>query len=527
MKWIPCIAVAAGLFWGAISCADAAEFRIKGQLLTGLGLGETSLTRWVDYNNGRQRENVQDMFQASQRLRLQLGVVTSKGLSGTMCFEVGDIQWGNFDQEGVLGTDRADRIKMKRAFLDWTVPQTDLEFRIGLQGVALPGTAGGSVVLDTDVAGVTASWQYNKNVGLTVLWARPFNDDFEDIAIEGVRYKLKDLHSVDLFALLLPLKSDGIAITPWAMYGLRHRNTDRVTYRNQNGTISTLPPYNENHADGYPNFTLLPYFGWKDNNAPAMQYTDRKHGSMFWAGLPFSVSAWEPWNIEVDLNYGYVESLGSYATYLWSDLTTVHSTRSSTKRQGWLVKALAEYKLGWATPGIFGWYASGDDGNPQNGSESMPSLAPKGTFTSFMGHGNYGWGPGPGYVDKGLSYAGTWGIGLRLKNMSFINEFDHTLSVTYWGGTNNSAGIRYLPAASSWNYGTDHADGPYLTTKDGLLEFNLINTWRIQKNLEMNLELGYIANFMSSSTWDQAGAGDTSFGGQNAWKTQLIMAYTF
>lgn len=44
--------------------------------------------------------------------------------------------------------------------------------------------------------------------------------------------------------------------------------------------------------------------------------------------------------------------------------------------------------MDWGTPGIFGWYASGDDGNVKNGSERMPSIAGAGNFTSFIGDGN-------------------------------------------------------------------------------------------------------------------------------------------
>ena len=58
--------------------------------------------------------------------------------------------------------------------------------------------------------------------------------------------------------------------------------------------------------------------------------------------------------------------------------------RGDTQREGWLVKALVEYKMDWGTPGIFGWYASGDDGNVKNGSERMPTVSGCGNFMSFM-----------------------------------------------------------------------------------------------------------------------------------------------
>ena len=68
---------------------------------------------------------------------------------------------------------------------------------------------------------------------------------------------------------------------------------------------------------------------------------------MFWAGLPISLTLWDPLNVELDINYGYVESMGRYDALRYNDLT---SRMGSTEREGWLVKALVEYKMDWGTP---------------------------------------------------------------------------------------------------------------------------------------------------------------------------------
>ena len=70
-------------------------------------------------------------------------------------------------------------------------------------------------------------------------------------------------------------------------------------------------------------------------------------------------------------------------------------------------------------------------------------------------------------------------------------------------------------------------DGPYLTTNDGLLEFNLVNSWQIYENLEANLELGYIVNMMDKDTWDKSYVSNRNWSKQDAWKAQLIFAYSF
>ena len=234
----------------------------------------------------------------------------------------------------------------------------------------------------------------------------------------------------------------------------------------------------------------------------------------------------DPLHIEFDINYGYSEAMGRYDVLKRG----VESVRASTGRQGWLAKALVEYKLDWGVPGIFGWYASGDDGNVKNGSERMPSIAGAGNFTSFVGDGNLSWSPVANGCDWSMSYAGTWGIGAQLKDMSFIENVSHTFRLAYWGGTNATSMVKYMKDASSWQAGYG-GDGPYLTTNDGLLEFNLVNTWQAYEHLSVNLELGYVANMIDKDTWKKAGynngAGNGSFDKQDAWKAQVVFQYSF
>ena len=200
--------------------------------------------------------------------------------------------------------------------------------------------------------------------------------------------------------------------------------------------------------------------------------------------------------------------------------------RGSTERQGFLAKALVEYKMEWGVPGIFGWYASGDDGDVKNGSERMPSIAAAGNFTSFMGDGNLAWAPNGAWYDRDLSYAGTWGVGLQIRDMSFVEDLKHTFRVAYWGGTNSPSMVKYMDSSTAWSSGYGTNDGPYLTTNDGLLEFNLVNSWQIYENLEANLELGYIVNMIDDDTWKKGYMPD-SYEKQDAWKAQLVFAYTF
>ena len=498
MKKILTLMLAAGMLLGAASGAKAIDFKASGEWLVGFGLGDGSLIKDVD-NKKRHHE---DTFNAGQRVRLQLDAVASESLSGTVFFEIGDQMWGNAESGGALGADGKE-VKVKNAYIDWMVPNTDLKLRMGLQAVAMPNVAGGS-------AAVVASYQFNDNVGLTALWMRPLNDNYAG-RVHGDRedYQKNYLDNMDLFALMLPLKFDGVELTPWAMYGMQGKNT-----RFNEGGVET--------ADGALDVTLPGYL--PGMNEFALGKTSKAYGSMFWAGLPVAITAFDPLNIEFDINYGYVEAMGRYDVLKrGTDLV-----RGNSKREGWLVKALVEYKMDWGTPGIFGWYASGDDGNVKNGSERLPSIAGAGNFTSFMGDGNLAWGTGYNFYDNNLTYAGTWGVGLQIADVSFVEDLKHTFRVAYWGGTNSPSMVKYMGSGVAWDDTTAAQDGPYLTTNDGLLEFNLVNSWQIYENLEANLELGYIVNMMDKDTWDKSYISEQrNWSKQDAWKAQLIFAYSF
>ena len=88
--------------------------------------------------------------------------------------------------------------------------------------------------------------------------------------------------------------------------------------------------------------------------------------------------------------------------------------------------------------------------------------------------------------------------------------------------------IHILESASAWAYGYGENTSPYLTTNDALVEFNLVNSYKIYENLEMNLELDYVINCMDNSTWKKANGGNGgSFSKQDMWKAQVVFAYSF
>lgn len=525
-KTIQILFLAAGLCLGSMNNVHAIDFKAQGEWLVGFGAGSGELYSHYREPGGSQKHklNNNDIFEAGQRFRLQLDAVASESLSGTVYFEIGDIRWGQAESGGALGADSKDVIKLKNAYIDWAVPDMDLSVRMGIQGLSLPNAAGGSAVMDADVAGIVANYKINDNVGITGIWMRPVNDNFDGSYFTREDDRAHYLDNMDLFAITIPITLDGFEITPWAMYGMLGKNS-----------LRGLAPVNESEpwetSDGILGLTvpgLTPGFNFKNGNPLDSTSTSKNYGSMFWAGLPIVISALDPLNIEIDLNYGYVEEMGRFDVIKRGNDNDV--VRGSTRREGWLAKALVEYKTDFGVPGIFGWYASGDDGNVKNGSERFPSIAGAGNFTSFIGDGNLAWGTFDDSCDWAMTYSGTWGIGAQIRDVSFIEDLSHTLRVALWGGTNSPSMVKYMENAYSWREGYG-GDGPYLTTNDNLLEFNLVNQWQVYENLEVNFELGYVVNMYDSDTWEKSGyyggAGNGSFEKQDAWKAQLTFAYTF
>jgi hypothetical protein len=130
-----------------------------------------------------------------------------------------------------------------------------------------------------------------------------------------------------------------------------------------------------------------------------------------------------------------------------------------------------------------------------------------------------------------MGYSGTWGIGLQVRDMSFLEDLTHTFRVALWGGTNSPKMAKYAANSYGWNNSCSMAesngyDEVYMTKMDYLLEFNLVNSYQMYENFEVNFELGYIVNMFDHDVWKKA-ANRTAYTKQDAWKAQLIFAYRF
>ncbi|WP_165076262.1 MULTISPECIES: outer membrane homotrimeric porin [unclassified Desulfovibrio] len=501
MKKIATLLLAAGLVFGAATGASAIDFKAKGQWIMSFDYGQNGT--FMGKNDGHRKAgfgNGEDDFEARQRVRLQLDAVASESLSGTVYFEIGDTMWGQNSSGGALGADQKI-VELKQAYIDWMAPETDLKVRMGIQNITTPAYASGNSILNDDVAGVVANYQVNEMVGITAFWARPYNDNFAGYTDKYGHNKWRQnyMDNMDFGGLLVPLALDGAKVTPWGMYGAIGPNT----FRNATTEKDALGQWPDKMVNNWSGNLKNMGAGWKFANAGLFPVNGAMHrdfkpannerklstyGNAWWGGISSEITMWDPFRVAFDFEYGSVT---------WED-------DGRLNRQGWFATLLAEYKLDWAIPGIYGWYASGDDSNPANGSERLPSLDGNNTNK----YSNFAFDGDP-YIARdavvGHSMAGTWGIGGRLKDMSFIDDLKHTFRINYIGGTNSTTMAKKMSNAGLWanSGGVDNVmgmDALYLTTGDSALEIGLSNYYKMYDNFTISLEADYIALWLDTST---------------------------
>lgn len=509
MKKLVTLLLAAGLTISAANSASAVEVRASGTFdfaFEGYNNinGASSFLDNNDFlhNTGVRGNNKH--FDAVQRMRLGLDFIMSENLAAYYEAQVGIFSWGgpsrgltggqggNYNENlgGALGT-RAANIVTRQIYLDWMIPNTDIKIRMGQQVYRLPSYAMASPVLDDTATGITAYVPFNGDVALSGYWIRALSDPRRgtDSSIQNINNG-----NFDLFGLNLNLRYDGFEITPWGAVGLLGDNADEV--KGGAGVIAGVLP-----VTGYDRLY------WDVDNLYGYRHATKS--TVWFGGIGGEMTRFDPFRLAVDFYYS-----GTDNKY------------KSTERQGWFVAGSAEYRTAYGTPALKGWYASGDDDNPTNGSERPLTLS--GAFNpgaSIYFHGRYSIANTIHNGDAG----GTWGLSAQWNNLSFIERLYHSLRVTYFQGTNDKNMPIYLNRAyltgNPREARTRVTPSTYLTTKDHIIEVDFDTTYSIYKNLATVLELGYAFQNFDDDVWRLADGRTADY--SNAWRAALNFRYTF
>ncbi len=172
---------------------------------------------------------------------------------------------------------------------------------MGIQGMALPSFTTESQVFNDDVAGITASYQFNENVGVTALWARPWNDNFNGDNNKTGKDGLNNyMDNVDLGALLVPLTFDGVKVTPWVMYAAIGPNA----FRSDNNYLGSV----SGTSAKFPTAGMFPVAGSRHKDGSNATKKLGEYGNTIWAGLTGEVTMFDPIRIAWEVNYGSASS---------------------------------------------------------------------------------------------------------------------------------------------------------------------------------------------------------------------------
>lgn len=458
--------------------AQAIDFKISGQWKVAF-----------QYSNvAPMGVNGADRFGALQVFRTQVDAVASENLSGTVLVEIGTNEWGQSSTGAALGAD-GQVVEIRYAYLDWMIPETEIKVRMGLQLLMLPGILsrwGFGAVFGHDMAGISVSSPVyhsdSLNVDASFFWARPYNDNSEEYYTDG---STRHLDNLDVFALSVPIVTGPLKINPWVMYAMIGKYA-----------LSGLRTVNE-PAIVVPRGGLMPVMGsgsYVNGFQSYVKGLDRAWGDGIWAGLCGEFFITDSLRFAFEGAYGSV-NMGEVRHYKGFGGDDTFQAR----RAGWYVGARLDYKLDWGTPGILAWYGPGDDDNPYNGSERLPSFnTPFGVTALGFGGGDF---DAVTWKVLGHNPSGMLGVVAQIDDISFIEDLTHVIRFGHYWGTNSPE----MPKKANMTW-PSRSDGPmgYLTTTDTAWEVNLVNRYKIYENLEVGLELAYVRLNLDGDTWGEA-----------------------
>ena len=453
MKKLITLLVAGCMVLGSLGTAAAVDVKVSGQWQWHYGYYSHNSLMSADETGSHQ-----DRLRFRQRLRVQTRFIASETLSGMLNFEIGDLNWGNNSNTGASGGRQgggldADgyEIKVKWAFLDWTLPGTQVKTRMGVQALSFPAVVAGNPVFDADVAGISVSSQLTPELGLNFFYARPYDS--------GWGSESANLYDeMDVFGVMVPIKTSAVRMTPWAAAALIGK--DSYYYGNKNVSAA-----NRNKIRNTASAPGGYYVGgrWVDSSNMDSQ------GYAWWAGTTFQLPILDPFFVNLDAMIGGLETGDS----------------NYDVDYGYFVAAKIGYKFSWGTPAFLGWYSSGDKDRDER--RIIPGFAEVGGFTmtryGFSGTSRRSFDDALGTIGFGM-----WGAGFEVANISFVDKLKHTIRAVYMGGTNDGQSLWGSGAGNK----ADWTPGDALVTSDHAYEINLLNDYQVSKNLAIALDLAYL-----------------------------------
>jgi hypothetical protein len=461
MKRIALAILAIAFVIGSVAPSFAVELQARGSW--------RAAASWWDFEGENSDLGNKETFRARQRARLWFDFIANDNLKAVLGLEIGDVTWG--DGAGALGTDSNEAVEVKHAYFDFNLPNTDINIKAGLQGIYIPGNLG-SPIMDDDAAALMVSAPINDMVTVAAGWIRAIDLGDETQGVDSdPAGAAGNQDEVDILALLVPVNADGFSITPYFLYTMLGKNAITA----ENGDDYDLPIVNQLDDLKLGTTDFMTNWGGAKDDA-----------TMWHAGFSGQLDMFDPIVILMDAAYGSLSLDG-----VTQDIDV----------KGWFFDLAVDYKMDMMTPELFFYYTSGA-GDDDDEISIFPAINADLTFSSFVMDGA-ALGECEMYNSDPADLP-MWAIGLKLKDMNFIEDLSHTFTIYYAQGTSDKDG---------W-YEKKFAED------DSLIEVNFDTKYQIYDELAAYLELGYVKFDWDKSENHQDDA-------ENAYKAALGIKYDF
>lgn len=454
-----------------------------------------SRNNW-DFLGGEAATGEDSTFSIEQKLRTAFYFTANENLRAVLDTQIGTNNWGNglygIGAGRSAGTSAANgantagngNIMLRKAYIEYKLPNTMVNLSVGFQTVTLPAAfGGGSAIFDDQVAAAVVSAPITENISITAGYARPY-----DANTAGATQTVTGSGtSSDVLFAAVPVKFGNYSITPFAAYA-------NAGYQSVNGNGAT---------------SLGGYAGPNSSNSDGLRG--------YWGGAAFTGTVAENFKIMSDFNYGKV---------------TYNTGSTNGGRSGFLFDAAVDYTgLSMMTPELFFTYSSGEDGNStthagKSGRMPVIALPQNWAIGSFFFGERYelaGFVPGGGYTRATLGY---WALGMSLKDITFTEKLSHTFNLLYAKGTNSKD---YLYEAGGNVRNANY--GGFLTEKDSLWEVDFNSRYKIYDELTAYLYLGYVHAMYDKDTWGASSISNAAdirnHAASDAYKIGLGLNYFF
>jgi hypothetical protein len=362
MKKIITLLAAAGMVVAASAPASAVDVKMD-------------YRQRISFQAGQEKFDGQNLEQFKNRVRLGLTMAASENLKGYVQFQL-----LNGEQFGQIGGTHGDNdATVRQMYIDWKVPSTAVQVRMGRQEMGLPADAfGENAVMAAGYGsrdGIVVTSPVTDWLSLTALWHRVnYDGTLESTAANDLDQNSSD----DIYAAVANMKFNGVSASVYAAYA----TIDGYAQMKDEKEVSTA-------GSTLPNF----------------------EGKAYWVGFTSTFSFFDPFTLKLSAAYG-----------------TFEAQDSANDTDGWNVQAKASYKTAFGTPVLGGWYISGMD---EDGEGYMPNAGYwAGTNHLYDG---YACLVNPSMANND----GNWAVQAGIEGMSFLSGLTHDFHVTYMKGTND------------------------------------------------------------------------------------------